>query len=363
MKSKIMLLEKFRNPLVYKEIEIPKINSGQILVKMDAAGVCGSDVHMQMGEDERTPLPIILGHEGVGTVVEIAGYKETVDGIEINPGDRVIWNRGVSCGHCFECKILLNPSLCLKRKVYGISRSFLEFPHLNGCFSEYIVLSENTDLFKVNKNIDPAVMVGVSCSGATVAHAFDKVKILPGDSVLIQGPGPLGIFSVAFAKEMGAKNIIIVGGTPERLENCAKMGATHTINRNKTNPKERLEIIKDITAGRNVQIIVETAGTQGAVEEGLNWMGFGGAYLSVGYSQPAGVEKIDFFKQIVRKDASIHGVWVSDTRHTYQALQIVLKNPDKFSGQISHRYPLADLNHAFDDIKAKKTLKAVVTSF
>lgn len=363
MISKIMVLEKFNEPLVYKEIKIPDLKPGQILVKMDAAGICGSDVHMQMGDDTRTPLPIILGHEGVGTVIRTMGYKESVEGMKISQGDRIIWNRGVSCGHCYECKILLDPSLCLKRRVYGINIPSTQPPHLNGCFSEYIILTENTDIFKVDNKLDPAALVGVSCSGATVAHAFDKVKINPGDTVVIQGPGPLGIFSVAFAKEMGAKNIIVVGGTESRLDKCVDMGATHTINRNKTTAEKRLQSVHNITKGRNAQIVIETAGTKGAVEEGLDWLSFGGVYLSIGFSQPAGVEEIDFYKQVVRKDIAIHGVWVSDTRHTYNALQMVLKNPDKFSKLVSHRYPLENLNMAIEDIKEKKTLKAVVTSF
>ena len=83
-----------------------------MLVRIDAAGVCGSDVHMWKGEDERTPLPIVLGHEGVGTVVDVKGGKEYVTGEAVKTGDPILWNRGVSCNGCYYCAVLNQPWLC-----------------------------------------------------------------------------------------------------------------------------------------------------------------------------------------------------------------------------------------------------------
>lgn len=360
MKSRAMVLKSFNKPLIMEEFNIPPLKEGQVLVRINAAGVCGSDVHMWKGEDPRTPLPIILGHEGIGTISEIKGERECVSGEKLKPGDLVLWNRGITCGGCFACKVLNEPSLCQNRKVYGISRSCNTEPYLNGCYSEYVVLTEDTDIFVVKEKIDPAIMVSASCSGATVAHAFDMVHMSVGDTVLIQGPGPLGVYAVAFAKRLGASQIIVIGGSPGRLELCKEFGATTVINRKRTTIEERRQIVMDATRGRGVDLVIEAAGVKGVVEEGIKFLRAGGTYLSTGYAQPAGLESINFYTDVVRKNVNIQGVWVSDTRHTHQAMHLVMDNKDLFGRMITHRLPLNKANEALSLMNTKEALKAVL---
>lgn len=360
MKSKAMVLKAFKKELEFIEIEIPKLQTGQILVKIEAAGVCGSDVHMWKGEDPRTPLPIVLGHEGVGTIVQVSGERKSVDGKPLKEGQLVLWNRGITCGKCHACKVLNEPSLCTNRRVYGINRPCNEAPYLNGCYSEYIILTHDTDLFVVEEEIDPAILVSASCSGATIAHAFDMAKVSTGDTVLIQGPGPLGIYAVAFAKSLGVNDIVVIGGSPQRLALCKAFGATHVLDRNATTVGERKEFIMNLTNGRGVDLVVEAVGSQGVVEEGIKLLRTGGTYLATGYAQPAGYEKIDFFEDVVRKNAKIQGVWVSDTRHTHQAMQLVLSNKELFAKMVTSKYALSDANLALKDMDERNTLKAVL---
>ncbi|MBM7581619.1 threonine dehydrogenase-like Zn-dependent dehydrogenase [Caldicoprobacter guelmensis] len=359
MKSKAMVLMKFNNPLELKEFEIPVLEEGQVLVKIKAAGVCGSDVHMGRGEDPRTPLPIILGHEGVGIVAEIKGEKFTVDGLPLKEGDFIIWNRGISCNRCFACKILREPSMCQQRKVYGINMSCSIPPYLNGCYSEYIILNRDTDIFKITEDIDPAVIVSASCSGATVAHAFDMIEHNVGDTVVVQGPGPLGIYAVAFAKKLGASKVVVIGGSSSRLNVCKEVGAI-VLDRHTTTVEQRREFIMDITGGRGADVVVEAVGSQGVVEEGIKLLRSGGIYLSTGFAQPAGVEHIDFYYDVVRKNIRIQGVWVSDTRHTWQALNLVLENPEIFKKMITHRFKLVEANEALNVMANRQALKAVL---
>ncbi len=211
MKTRAMVLEAFHAPLRMRELEIPALEASEVLVRIDAAGVCGSDVHMWKGEDERTPLPIVLGHEGVGTVVDVKGRKEYVTGEAVKIEDPILWNRGVSCGGCYYCAVLNQPWLCGTRKVYGINRPLSEAPGPNGCYAEHLVLAASTDIFKIDGDIDPAILVSASCSGATVAHAFDEHRFSYGSTVLVQGPGPLGVFAVAFARHLGAGQIMVTG--------------------------------------------------------------------------------------------------------------------------------------------------------
>jgi threonine dehydrogenase-like Zn-dependent dehydrogenase len=288
MKAKAMVLEAFNQPLAAREFAIGPLEDGQVLVKITAAGVCGSDVHMWKGEDPRTPLPIILGHEGVGTIIAMKGARKTVEGQPLAEGDSILWHRGVSCNSCYYCAVLHEPWLCQSRHVYGINMSSAAAPHLNGCYSEYVVLRAGTDIFKIAADSDPAVLVSASCSGSTVAHAFDIVSPRYGETVLVQGPGPLGLYAAAFAKRLGAARVIVIGGSENRLAMCREFGADIVLNRRQLSLEERREAVLAATGGRGADMVIEAAGDPSAVHEGLRLVRSGGAYLSVGFSQPPG---------------------------------------------------------------------------
>ena len=360
MKSLAMVLTAFNQELEPREIQIPTLQEGQILVKLTAAGVCGSDVHMWKGNDPRTRLPMILGHEGVGEIVELKGQRTTVEQEELKVGDAIFWNRGVSCGHCYFCAVAKTPAFCPQRWTYGITKACDQWPYLNGCYAEYIVLSPDTDIFKLPPDLDPGVIVPASCSGATAAHCFDYIKPRIGDTVLIQGPGPVGIFAAYFAALQGAGEIIMIGGTASRLEMAKKFGVTTVLDRKQTSPEERKEIIMGLTGGRGVDYAIEAVGAPSAVKEGLALVRTGGAYLSVGFGDPNGSVEVDCFQDIGRKNLAYQGIWVSDTRHTRVALQGVLKNPSLFTALVSHRLPLAEANLGLQLMDKKEALKVVL---
>jgi len=360
VKTRAMVLEAFNKPLVMREFELPLLQTGEVLIKLEAAGVCGSDVHMLRGEDPRTPLPIILGHEGVGRILEVKGEKRTVDGELLHSGDLVIWNRGISCHKCFQCAVLNDPSLCRNRKIYGINRPSTIEPFVNGCYSQEMILTAETDIFRVDSEVDPAVLVSASCSGATVAHAFDLHRPNFGDTVLIQGPGPLGVYAVAFARKLGAQEIIVIGGSENRLQTCREFGATLTLNRHELSLEDRREAIMAKTRGQGVDFVIEAVGQPEAVQEGIKLVRSGGAYVSIGFSQPPGECQIDFFKEVVSKNLKIQGVWVSATRHTWQAMRLVLERPELFSRMITHRFALEHANEALHVMAQRDALKAVL---
>ncbi len=358
-KTRVSVLEQFNSPLKVKEIDIPKLSQGQMLVKITSAGVCGSDVHMFEGKDPRVQLPMILGHEGVGIVVGINGEKRTVLGEKVKEGDPIIWNRGVLCGKCYYCVVVRQPALCENRWAYGIHRSIDIYPYLNGCYAEHIILSEKTDVLLLD-NRDPAVYVPVSCSGATSAHAFEYARINPGDTVLIQGPGPLGVFLVAYSKSSGAGNIIVIGGTQNRLEMCYHFGATHIINRKTHNKEQIMEFILSITNRRGVDIAFEASGNIEAIIDGIPFVRIGGTYITAGFGEPAGDVKFPWFEYVVRKNITLQGVWVSDTRHVLHALRTVQANFDAFSKIITHKFKLEDATTALKSVSERKAMKAVI---
>ena len=119
-KVRAAVVTEFGRPLEMKGFDCPRLKKGQVLVKITASGVCGSDVHIWKGLDPRVSIPLILGHEGVGVIQEISGEKADVFGKRLSMGDPVIWDRGVTCGMCHYCAVEKTPSVCANRWTYGI---------------------------------------------------------------------------------------------------------------------------------------------------------------------------------------------------------------------------------------------------
>ena len=138
------------------------------------------------------------------------------------------------------------------------------------------------------------------------------------------------------------------------------MGATMLLNRRATTAEERREAILDSTQGRGVDVAYEAAGTGEAVREGINLVRHGGLYALVGFGQPGGKVTLDCFSDLVRKNLHLQGVWVSHTRHTFQAIQLILQNRDKFRRLVSHQFPLRQATEALETMMGKEALKAVL---
>lgn len=361
MEAQAMVLKRFNEPLEMKRFTVPVLKRGEVLVKVLVAGVCGSDVYMSEGLDARLKLPMILGHEGVGEVVEISGEKTYVDdGSPVQVGDKVLWSRGVTCGHCYFCKIKNEPSLCLNRWVWGIHLSCADPPYLTGNYAQYLPLNRNADLFRLAPGADLEAFAAASCSGGTTAHAVDLAAIEPGDKVLVQGPGPVGIYAVAFAHALGASEIFVTGGTPQRLLICKTFGASTVMDRHQTTGAERKEIVLEKTHGMGVDVAFEMAGTPDALRECISLTRIGGACVTAGFGEPHGSIEVDCFHDIGRKNLRLQGVWVSDVRHTHMSLKLTERRIEDFKRLVTHRFPLANANEALGVMKSKEAVKAVI---
>lgn len=358
-----MVLEHFNKPLVQREFEIPFLPDGGILVKILASGVCGSDFHMAKGEDPRTPLPIILGHEAIGEVLDINTEKYDLNGHKLQKGDYIIWNRGIVCNQCFWCKVAKQPYLCPNRKIYGINLSCEYYPYLLGGYSEYMILFKETDILKLSTNIDPSILVIAACSGATAMHAFDILtEPILSKTVVVQGAGPLGVFCVVAAKSLGASNVIMISGAQQRLDLAIKAGADLVLNRYELTEDERRKRVLDLTNNRGADLVIEATGSSKALLEGLNLLRRGGTYLVTGVAVPQEPIPLDVYHNLVLKNAHLQGVWVSDSKHLVQAVDIVLRNKDIFEKLITHRLNLLQANEALKLVEKRQALKIVLTS-
>lgn len=353
------VLERFNEPLAVRDFDAPSLSPGQVLVRMLAAGVCGSDIHMWHGKDPRTPLPMILGHEGVGEVVDAADGSpiRSVSGREVRPGDRIIWERGVTCGQCFYCAVKHEPNLCPSRWAYGIHRSSANPPYLVGCYADHMVLMPNTVIFHLDEYEGPSypVLASASCSGATAANAIELAEIRPGDSVLVQGSGPLGLFAAAFARDTGASQVIVVGGSAESLDLASRLGATLALSYRSTSLEDRLDAVRSL-APNGIDAVIETSGKADSVNEGIALLRPGGVYASVGFAIPGSTVSLDAYTEVVRKGLRLHGVWVSHARHLHHALSPAVRRAGEFEGLVARTF---DLDHATDALRAMESREVI----
>jgi threonine dehydrogenase-like Zn-dependent dehydrogenase len=354
------ILRAFSAPLAIESVPIPRLEPGQALVQVEAAGVCGSDLHMWRGHAPRTPLPIILGHEGVGRLVDSAGPRHDLNGGALAPGARVLWERGVTCGECAACRVQGEPALCPERWTYGISRSFDRPPHLTGAYATHIVLDARTPLIALPDEGDPAPFVSASCSGATAAHALALAPVHAGDIVAVIGPGPLGAWAALLASSAGAAEVIVVGGTASRLAVCRRMGATLALDRGLLSLEERVAAVYACSHGRGADVVIEAAGNVPALEETLALVRPGGAVALVGAGAPIGEATLRPFEQVVRRNVRLQGVWVSDVRHTVQAVSLARQHPEAVAALVTHRFPLARADEALAAVAGREAMKAVL---
>lgn len=357
------VLEEFNQPLVIREVKPPPLGRGMVLVRMLAAGVCGSDIHMWHGEDPRIPLPTILGHEGVGEVVEVGlEPPKSISGRTLQPGDRIIWERSVTCGQCLYCAVLQQPNLCRSRWAYGIGRSSSEPPYLVGCYADHIILMPGTTTIHLDElplsDANYALLAGASCSGATAAHAIELADIHPGDAVVVQGSGPLGLFLVALAASSGASPIIVIGGNPKSLSLALKLGADLVLSHRNTSSEQRLEAIRGI-AKHGVDVVLESSGKSASVKEGVEALRPGGSFISTGFAVPGESVTLDCY-QVVRKHLRLQGVWTSHTRHLRQALALVSQNSPPLREMITHTFSLEQANEALKSMERREAIKSAI---
>jgi D-arabinose 1-dehydrogenase-like Zn-dependent alcohol dehydrogenase len=210
-----VVLNEFNAPLTLESVAVPEPSPGAIVARVDLAGVCGTDVHLQHGHLP-IPLPIVLGHEGVGHVWHLGEDVATdFSGNPLRDGDAIAWSSNIPCGQCYWCVVAGERTVCETRKVYGVNQRFDELPRLSGGWAEAICLQPGSANFRLPDDLSPEQVIALGCAGPTAVHGvIDVAGITAGDTVVVQGSGPVGIASAMYAQLAGASRVIIVGGWP-----------------------------------------------------------------------------------------------------------------------------------------------------
>jgi threonine dehydrogenase-like Zn-dependent dehydrogenase len=360
---KAAVLAEYNRPLEIREYPVPgSLQPGEALVRIEMAGICGTDVHLWKGELP-VPIPIIMGHETVGRIERIGpGLRSDWRGRPLAEGDRVTWASSIVCGQCFYCRVKNQPTRCVARKAYGISYTADEPPHLRGGYAELIHLRAGTALFKLPNELDTSAVVGAGCALATAIHGSERCSVSMGDVVVVQGTGPVGLAAMAVARESGAHKILAIGGPAHRLELAKKFGADAVIDFASTEIRGRREMVQAETGGFGADVVLECAGIPDAVNEGIELCRDGGKYLVLGQYANAG--NIAFNPHLItRKQLQLAGSWGFEPRHVDRALAFlsIPRWSERFAGEVTHRFPLSEANAAIETVRAWRAGKTVLT--
>lgn len=332
------------NNMVWKDVAIPELKPNDVLVKVDAVGICGSDMHYyQYGKigDFIVEGDFILGHEAAGKVVEVGSQVKSV-----KPGDRVAMEPGVTCGKCEFCKTG-RYNLCPDVQ-------FFATPPYHGVFVNYVAHPEDM-CFKLPDNVSN--VEGALVEPLSVGlHATGQGNVKLGDTVVIFGTGCIGLSALLSSKARGASNIIVVDLMEKRLEKAKELGATHTVNAREVDTIQR---IMELTDNKGADVVLETAGAVPTVKQTVEVLKTGGIIVLVGM---APVDIIEFnFAKLMAKEGEIKTVF--RYRNFYPvAINAIANGTIDIKSVVSHEFEFEQTKEAMDYVVSNpsEVIKAVI---
>lgn len=322
-----------------KEVPVPVCRENDLLIRVRSVGICGSDIPILKGTRE-IPYPMIPGHEFAGDVVEVGSG---VRGFQ--KGDRVASCLVIGCGNCKYC-IEGRENLCDNLIETGI--------HVDGAFAEYVRVPartcaklRDTSSYDMGASVDP------------IASAYRTIKAFnpsPKDTVVVMGPGTIGLYAVQLLSLYGVGCIISVGtkGDEARLELARELGAHHTINGSHT---DITEAVRRITGGRMADFVHDCAGAAPLVEVSMNCLKKNGFYAITGlFHQPVATD----LGRVVRSEIGIMGTICYTREEFKECLSLTEDGRIRIQPMITHHFSLGQMREAFDVACARKAIKIMI---
>jgi NAD+-dependent secondary alcohol dehydrogenase Adh1 len=324
-------LHAYHEALKVDEVDEPKITGPlDVIVKIGAAGLCRTDLHIQEGqwaEKSGVQLPYTPGHENAGWIHEIGAGVTNVQ-----VGDTVIVHPFITCGLCRACR-LGDDMHCENGSFPGINR--------DGGFAEYLLTSARS-VVKLDPSLQPHEIAALADAGLTAIHAVKKaVPVLgPGTKCVVIGSGGLGHIGIQCLKAYTPTEIIVVDPNEKALELARELGADHTV---KVEGRSHIDTVQELTDGKGADAIIDFVGEKGAVEDGVAMIQDGGFFYVIGYGQNIDIPTID----VISREISFIGNLVG----TYVDLQdlMTLTAQGKVTLHTS-TYPLDAINDAMADL-------------
>ena len=325
---KAAILHEYKKPLRIEDVARPSLDAGEVLIQVEACGVCHSDVHVADGDWPQfaaiTKKPLIPGHEIVGRVVE-----KSADVTDLKAGDRVgvpwiYW----TCGECEFCREG-NENLCTRQKITGVT--------VDGGFAEF-VKAPASHATKIPGDLPPGEAAPLFCAGVTVYRSLKHANVLAGQRLAIFGIGGLGHLAVQIAKQMGAE-ITAIDVSEEKLELAKQLGAANALNATSTNAG------KELRAKGGVHIALVTSAAKAAYDTAFSCLRPTGKLLVVGL--PA--ENIGFPPiMMAAREARVQASAVGTREDLREVLNMAAKT--KIRCHVTER-PLEDANDALEELR------------
>ncbi|MCX6777664.1 MAG: L-threonine 3-dehydrogenase [Candidatus Micrarchaeota archaeon] len=341
-KMRAIFKEKPAPGLVMKQADVPTPGPRDVLVKILAASICGTDVHIYDWDEwsqKRVPPPIIIGHEFCGKVIE---KGRDVTSLEI--GDLISGETHLYCGLCYQCRTG-DAHICKNVKLRGVDTT--------GCFSDYHVVPENT-AWKNDPKISPEVLSAQEPLGNAVFTVFSGE--VAGKTILIMGCGPIGVCAAALCHQAGAEKVISVDLKEFRLKMAKEMGADVVLNAGEEDVVKR---VMNETDGEGVDVFLEMAGSPKAFKQGMDSLKPGGRVSLLGiYKKPF---EVDVTNDIVFKAPVIHGINGRKLWDTwYKARAFMRSGRIDLNKIITHRIKFDDFEKGFQIMKSGECGKVVM---
>ncbi len=346
-----------------KEFPMPEVGDGDILVKVEGCGICGTDAH-EFKKDPFGLIPVALGHEGTGEIVKM-GKNVKVDsaGKPLKVGDKVV-----------TCMIFkddpdiemfdLNKKNVGGADVYGLLPD--DDIHLNGWFSDYILIREGSTVFNVSDLDLKSRILIEPC--AVLVHAVERAKttgILRFNSrVVVQGCGPIGLICIAVLRTMGIENIVAVDGEQKRLDFAKKMGAEKSVNFKDFQGIDALaQGVKDAFGGYAADFAFQCTGSPVAHANIYKFIRNGGGLCELGFFINGGDATINPHFDLCSKEITLVGSWVytfTDYATTFEYLKRAKGIGLPMDELITHEFPLEEINEAHRTNLAMEGLKIAI---
>jgi L-iditol 2-dehydrogenase len=325
------------------EVPDPEIRPEEVKIKVEAAGICGSDLHFYHGKGKDITIfpPVILGHEFGGTVVEVGPKVENW-----RIGDRVTSEPPVqTCGVCEYCMSGL-PALCPQRRSLGSG--------LNGAFASYVVTTPNR-LHRLPDNVDFLSGALAEPTACCVHAVLERGRVAGGDVVIVTGPGPIGLLTAQVAKAQGATVILV--GTAEDLDRLAigrEVGVDRTLI---TEDGDVQTVLMQYTGGQGANVAFECAGVSQAVDTCLRVLKKRGHCIQVGVF--ADSVRVDF-NLVGTRELSVTGSFGSTYTSWERALRLMSHGMVKVKPLVTLDVPITEWQQAFTRLETKQACKAVL---
>lgn len=324
-----------------EEVPVPKIGPLDVLIKVLAASICGTDLHIYSWDpwaQNRVRPPLVFGHEFAGEVVAVGADVTTV-----SVGAYVAAESHVVCGTCYECRHGLR-HICRRVKIVGVDRP--------GAFAQYVALPAG-NAWPTNPRFPPEIATIQEPMGNAV-HAALSAPIA-GSTVAIFGAGPIGLFAVPIARASGAAKIITVEPSEFRRDLAVTMGSDIVID-----PRSDAVVyrILEETEGEGADVVLEMSGNAQAITQGLSALRYGGYVSLLGI--PSRPLELDLADGVIFKGATVRGISGRRMFETWYQTRGFLESGMDLAPIITHRMPLADFAAAFELVRTGESGKVVL---